>query len=625
MLAFLLLPMPHEISFTGGTLDLSKFAGIIALKHNRAASLLFSAQKAQTALKQYTHSEWKIAGGDLLAPLIITVDANAAKPEGYRLSIGAQGIQVIGGDLAGAFYGVCTFVQLVQAHGSILPLLEITDWPDFPARGVMLDISRDKVPTMEQFYALVDKLAGWKINQIQLYTEHTFAYRKHRIIWENASPITAEQILALDAYCRERYIDLVPNQNSIGHMHRWFKHKRYLPLAETEGGLTTPWGTKQDYAFSLSPVVPEVFPFLEALYDELLPNFTSQMFNIGGDETFDLGEGRSKPMMERKGKGGVYLDFLLEIYQRVKERGRTMQFWGDIINQYPDLVPEVPKDTIALEWGYEATHDFPGKSALFAESGIPFYVCPGTSSWASIAGRTDNAISNIRNAVENGLKNSAIGVLNTDWGDYGHWQPLPVSYLGFAYGAALSWGYSQNVDIDLPAVLSAFAFQDTAAIMGQLAYDLGNAYQKPEVVVHNGSILFWAYNMPLEGFPQNRPPDWVHGNGREIMQNHRQFAANLHQTIDYVDQVMAKLANAQMTTSDADIIKHEFSTAARMLKHGAKRALLQLNDSVNKQALLNDFEAIEVEYQQNWLARNRPGGLADSVARLRRAREMYMA
>ncbi len=60
-----------------------------------------------------------------------------------------------------------------------------------------------------------------------------------------------------------------------------------------------------------------------------------------------------------------------------------MQFWGDIINQYPELVPDIPKDTIALEWGYEADHDFPGKAKLFAESGVPFYVCPGTSSWTT--------------------------------------------------------------------------------------------------------------------------------------------------------------------------------------------------------------------------------------------------
>jgi hypothetical protein len=457
---------------------------------------------------------------------------------------------------------------------------------------------------------------------VQLYTEHTFAYRNHRTVWENASPMTAEQILALDAYCRERYIDLVPNQNSIGHMHRWFMHEKYLPLAETEVGLTTPWGSKQDYPFSLSPAVPETLTFLEELYDELLPNFTSHMFNIGGDETFDLGEGRSKALAQAKGKGRLYLDYLLEIYQRVKARGRTMQFWGDIINKHPELIALLPKDTIALEWGYEANHDFSAKSALFAQSGVSFYVCPGTSGWTTIAGRTDNTIGNIRNAVENGLKHGAIGVLNTDWGDLGHWQPLPVSYLGFAYGAALGWAYAQNADIDLPAVLSAFAFRDRAGVMGRLAYDLGNAYQQPGITVRNGSFLFWSYLRPLEAL-RNVESAWLYPESHEAAKDDAKLTQNLNQTIDYIDEILTPLEHAQMAAPDAELTKREFATAAHMLKHGARRALAQLESNSTKDMLLADLTEIEAELQQNWLARNRPGGLSDSVARLRLAREMY--
>ena len=614
----LLLPMPRELSLSGGTLALAGLEPYITLKHDPAAPLAFLGQCAQTALKQYAGLNWTLAGGDLPAGLTIVIDASAAQPEGYQLSIVPEGIQIVGGDAAGAFYGVCTLVQLLQTQGATLPLLQIRDWPDFPARGVMLDISRDKVPTMTTLYGLIDMLASWKINQVQLYTEHTFAYRKHKTVWANASPITAEEILALDAYCRERFIELVPNQNSFGHMHRWLMHKEeYGHLGETEEGIATPWGNKQEYPFSLSPVVPETLPFLEDLFDELLPNFTSRMFNIGADETFDLGAGRSKALVEARGKGRVYLDFVLEIYQRVKTRGRTMQFWGDIINQHPDLVPEIPKDVIALEWGYEANHDFPGKTALFAASGVPFYVCPGTSSWVSIAGRTDNVIGNIRNAVENGLKNGAIGVLNTDWGDLGHWQPLPVSYLGFAYGAALSWAFAQNTEVDLPAVLSAFAFEDKAGVMGKLAYDLGNAYQKPGTRIFNGSFLFWIYQRSIEQLREFRNV------AQQAAPNDALLAQNLHDTADYIDQVMRSLEQAQMARPDADLIEREFATAARMLRHGALRGLAQLENGNGKAVLLSELDAIEAEYRRNWLARNRPGGLEDSAARLRRARELY--
>lgn len=91
--------------------------------------------------------------------------------------------------------------------------------------------SRDKVPTMSTLYDLIDQLSDWKINQIQLYIEHTFAYRGHDIVWKDSSPFTGEEILQLDRFCKERFIELVPNQNSFGHMHRWLCHDKYRSLS----------------------------------------------------------------------------------------------------------------------------------------------------------------------------------------------------------------------------------------------------------------------------------------------------------------------------------------------------------------------------------------------------------
>ncbi len=605
----LLLPYPRQLELSGDVFMLPG-AGVIALNVAQSDTLLFTAQQVQAALWDEIAANWTIAAGNVRSALKITLDTAIGHAEGYRLTVRDDGIELIGHDPAGVFYGVMTLIQLIQQNRRELPVLEITDWPDFAVRGVMLDISRDKVPTMETLYALVDWLVSLKINQFQLYIEHTFAYRQHPTVWAQASPMTAEQILQLDAYCRQRHIDLVPNQNSFGHMHRWFRHERYKHMAETEGDFISPWGSTLP-PFSLSPAVSDTIPFLEGLFTELLPNFTSQMFNVGCDETFDLGLGRSQAMVDAQGKGRVYLDFLLKIYELVQSRGLTMQFWGDIINQYPDLVPEIPRDTIALEWGYEADHDFPGKTALFAESGVPFFVCPGTSSWRTIAGRTDNCIGNIRSAVENGLKNGAIGVLNTDWGDEGHWQTLPVSYLGFAYGAALSWAYAANDELDLPAVLDAFVFRDEAHIMGRLAYDLGNVYQQPGVLLPNSSVLFAAYFYDLA-----EVPDW--------RGNQDQIRSKMHETLNAIDGLMEALGRSDMAVPDADLIKREFDNAAQMLRHGAKRILFQLDDSSLRAAdLVADLDAIEVEYRNLWLARNRPGGLDDSVARLRRARELY--
>lgn len=610
-----LLPQPQLLKQQDGFWTLPS-QGLIALNVERPADLFFTAQRLQQALYEYADLEWEIVGGDLSAQVEMRIDSSLGRAEGYRLSIKDSGIQIVGNDAAGAFYGAGTLIQLIQTHGGTLPLLEIEDYPDFAARGVMLDISRDKVPTMETLYALVDMLASWKINQFQLYTEHTFAYQQHRKVWEKASPMTAEEILALDAYCRERFVELVPNQNSFGHMHRWFDHEPYNELAETDKEMPTPWGTMLP-PFSLSPTEPGSLELIKGLFTELLPNFTSQQFNVGCDETFDLGMGKSKAWVEEQGKGRVYLDFLLEIYKLVKSHGKTMQFWGDIINQYPDLVPEIPKDTIALEWGYENDHDFPGKSKLFAESGVPFYVCPGTSTWNTIAGRTDNCIGNLQNAAENGLKYGAIGFLNTDWGDRGHWQPLPVSYLGYAYGAAVNWAYEANKEIDLPTVLSVFAFQDETGVMGKLAYDLGNAYLKPGAVPHNASLLNNIYLTPLAEMRGVKL-------GKDVFADQAQLKANFAETVDYIDAVMMALEQNEMQREDAELVEREFVSAANMIRHGARRALLELGDSnVDKDQLAANFDSMVEDFRKVWLARNRSGGLDDSVARLNNARALY--
>jgi len=82
------------------------------------------------------------------------------------------------------------------------------------------------------------------------------------------------------------------------------------------------------------------------------------------------------------------------------------------------------------------------------KAGIPFYVCPGTSSWNSIGGRTENMLANIINAAVNGYKQGAIGLLCTDWGDNGHYQPTYItSYLGFLAAAEFSWNSHSEKNI----------------------------------------------------------------------------------------------------------------------------------------------------------------------------------
>lgn len=615
----LLTPVPQRVEPNAEVFKLDGSVTIVLA--SEPAPLLAAAQRLQASLIG-AGVEAMITAAPLDGPAIrLAVDpARLGRPQSYRLLVEASGVTIAGFDAAAVFYGVCTLIQIVEqvAAGAdaALPGVQIVDWPDIPNRGVMLDVCRDRVPTLETLYTLIDQMAGLKINQVQLYTEHTFAYRGHEMVWQDASPITGEEILLLDAYCKARFVELVPNQNSFGHMHRWLIHEPYRHLAESPEGIEHSFSMQRE-PFSICPTDPGSIALLGDLYDQLLPHFSSRQFNVGLDETFELGRGRSKAECEARGTGRVYLDFLLKIHRLVAEHGRTMQFWSDIIvRDEPELVAELPRDVIALEWGYEADYPFAEHAALLAASGRSFYMCPGTSSWNTLAGRTDNAIGNLQNAAVNGFAHGAIGYLNTDWGDNGHAQPLPVSYLGFLAGAAFSWNAGSAAAaerMDLPARLDAHLFHDRAGVMGRLAYDLGNVYLQPGVHVGNSSPLFWLLYIP-GGLPPRRQ------GGGELSPE------SLEQTLDYIDTTMAPLGRAEMQRPDAQLIQDEFTWVADMLRLGARLGMERLAVGLDRpvselapsarQALAGELEELIRRQRRNWLQRSRPGGLDDSVARL---------
>jgi hypothetical protein len=455
-----LLPCPRSLKISRGTFTLSKHKPLASIKIVRTVSA---------------------------ANKIVRTDSAPNHAEGYALTISKKGIKIQFRERGGLRAATATMRQLLRQFGTRLPCLRIRDWPDFARRGVMLDISRGRVPKLETLLDLAEKLADFKINELQLYTEHTFAYRKYKSVWQSWGALTAKEIQILDARCHELGIDLVPNQNSFGHL-RYFLEDPKLKklgeisepfLAETKDFLRRPT--------TLAPNHPGTLPFLRGLYDELLPNFSSKLFNIGCDETWDLGRGQSKRLCDAKGKGRVYLNFLKKIHREVAARDKTMMFWGDIILKYPQLISQLPKNVVALNWGYEANHPFAKEVARFAKAKIPFYICPGTSTWQTLIGKHDNALGNLRAAAKAGKRFGARGYLITDWGDGGHPQPLAVSWPMLVAGAALAWNSKDFDEKNLVSVLSQDVFGQE--MIAESAFKLGFVHKKLGVRVPNETPL----------------------------------------------------------------------------------------------------------------------------------------
>ncbi len=587
----LLLPMPRKINIKKAICMMPEkpMFFISGIDQN----IDFFSDFIKQITKKYTGKIWKQTDALNNAFLSVVCEPSCGVDEqGYCLTISEKFITIKGSEPSGVYYGLCTLNQILMQKGKNLPILEIQDHPDFKRRGVMIDISRSKVPKMETLYHLIDLLSSWKINEFQLYTEHTFAYKGHEIVWKDKSPITSEEIKSLDEFCKKRFVDLVPNQNSFGHFSRWLQYPQYKHLAEDP-----------DRPSTLCPIDPRSIELLDDLYSQFLPNFTSKYFNVGCDET-SLGK-RSADAIKEKGEGRVYLEFLLKIYQLTKKYGKTMQFWGDTVQRHPELIPELPKDVIVLEWGYVSEHPFAQRCKKIEEAGLPFYVCPGTSSWNSIAGITENCLANLINAAENGLRTGALGFLNTDWGDYGHWQYLPVSYVGFAFGAAVSWCLRKNFNKDIEKQIGLFAFDDKDFNTGYLAYELGRVATAPGVYTSNASPLFISIREDLETV------DFT-----SLLRN-----AGLINAQNQIKKAMSYLKKVKINSSEGILVKEEFKNAARLLNHACKRGFLMLERYETEKAfpknalmsLLKDAEEIIKTHKKLWLKRNRPGGLEEGV------------
>ena len=395
--------------------------------------------------------------------------------EGYILEINEGSINVIGYGNSGLFYGIQTLMQIIRQRGAILPNLEIEDEPYFKNRGFYHDVTRGRVPKLETLKKLVDKAAFYKVNQLQLYIEHTFAFKDMSEVWVDKDPLTAEEILILDEYCKVRHIELIPSLATFGHLYEVLRTKSYSNLCELENMENDEYSFVDRMAHhTLDVSNDESLKLVKNMLNEFIPLFTSNKFNICGDETFDLGKGKSKRLGEEIGQGKLYTVFLNKIIDIVKGYDKEVMFWGDVILNHTEVINEIPKDVICLNWNYgsEATEE--GTRKIY-EAGREQYVCPGVAGWSHLMNLMDNGFENIRRMVSYGVKYKASGVLNTNWGDYGHINILNSSIPGMAYGGALSWNPNGEKDFEtIYKALSIIEYGDNSLTIVSLLRDLGN-------------------------------------------------------------------------------------------------------------------------------------------------------
>lgn len=371
------------------------------------------------------------------AKLDICINENNG--EGYEIYINENNISINAEGAAGAFYAIQTLRQIFM-HKEI-PCLYIKDDPDFKYRGFYHDVTRGKIPTVATIKALIDKMAFYKLNSLQLYVEHTYEFEEYKDLNKKLGFLTSGEIKEIDDYCKQNFIEFIPSLSTFGHLYELLNQDKYKHLRVLKD-LNNPnfWYARMAH-HTIDPLNPESFGVIKSLIDQYSANFKSDYFNICCDETFDLRE------YGKQGKdvGKIYVDFVKQIIDYTKQKGKKVMMWADILLEHPETIDILPDNIYFLNWDYGVEPN-EEKIVKFAKMGRKQIVCPGTSTWSRLCENVEVEEKNISLMAEYGYKHGALGVLNTNWGDWGNPCSLELAMYGLVLGAEKSWSVKTEVN-----------------------------------------------------------------------------------------------------------------------------------------------------------------------------------
>lgn len=534
-------------------------------------------------------------------------------PEAYRIDVRPDGVEVAAATEVARYRAATTIAQL-ERQGDLGAARTIVDWPEFPWRGVTLDVSRGRVPTVDQLELTVERLAGLKINHVELYLEASFAHPDHAAVCEPRGAYRLDEVRRLVEHARAHHVELIGLQASLGHLEHFLAHPDLAHLSALPGGYVTPDGTGHEPPACLEPRLDEAFALAAGLVANVAEAFDQPRVHVGLDEPIDLNPAVWDAIFDVPGApvpwGGVdggafcvplppdrvvdYASWVHRLRALPALRQREVLMWADVVAPHPELLEQLPDGVTLVEWGYEADHPFDARVGRIRSAGRPCWVAAGTSGWSSISGRVANMQGNVRAAVAAARRHGAEGVLVTSW------EALPSvsDWPGFVFGAASSWNPDREVDLAAALDLTVSGGEGLGAVWVRL----GRVHDHivpgtPETgavseLFRSGGMA--AIGMVLRGVEADAFDDVV---------------ADL-------ELAAADLDRATVDAPDGEVLRAELWWVHDALRWGvaAARHCLGWDEPIGDRAwLAAEHDRLVVEHERLWTCRNRQDGY-DRVA-----------
>lgn len=566
----------------------------IKISHEKAIRRLFSNYIFLGSPKSGMGAEFLKTRGGKLSPVM--------KAEGYFLDVNEEGIVIIAESIRGRYYGIMTLIQMItkQRVSLLVPCVTIHDWPSLRFRGISDDISRGQISTLNNFKKIIRFLSRHKLNVYSPYIEDVFAFKSHPLIGKGRGALTAAEVKELDEFARQHHVELIPIFETLGHWENMLVIPEYVRYAEFPG------------AHTLNVSDQSIYPLLDQMIGELAQAFSSPYFNMAADESWDVGLGASKARVNASDIATVHAEHYKRLFTILKKYKKRPLMYGDILLNEPTILEKIPKDVIIVDWHYYATDKYASPS-LFKKAGFSFIVSPAIWNFTGPFPNYINTFLNIQQLTRDGYHNGTLGLLTSNWNDYGGEAFRELNYYGYAWSAECAWEPLSSDHVSFSETFfSRFFGNPKAGKTAQTIYALlsepynqlnwHELWRHPMLPLYETPMkLLWR----VQSIESSMPLVTRH------IEELRILATLNKEHIDYLEFIVNINKWFAKKLLAGEYIKRISQDTSGQMKREAV-----ISDIIEKGgAIINDLQKLKTEFKNLWFTTNRESGLNLLIAR----------
>ena len=286
---------------------------------------------------------------------------------------------------------------------------------DFSVKGFHLDLRIQTMP-MPALKARARDLHQQGINTLIMEWEASYPFEQDPQI-PNRYAYTRAQVRDFIAYCGQLKIDVIPLQQSFGHVEYILRNNRYAALREDEHDLSQVCPAKKE-------LNKELFT---RLFSDMAATHSSPYIHIGCDETHLLGHcPLCRKLAAEEGVSKLYFDHVKMLCDIVLSLGKIPVLWADIALKYPEYLQQLPKQTILVDWNYGWPIDESGNHSKLVNSGYEIWGAPALRSEPDnyYLESWQHHLNNIAQFIPQCRQFGYKGIVMTSWSTSGVYDPL---------------------------------------------------------------------------------------------------------------------------------------------------------------------------------------------------------